>query len=96
VIWRPGKLRFLIGVKNPFAIRPTATARKPPPLPDRVGRQIRDLNRGCALLTSRIRRHVLILFAAQQCLVLQRTFRAFARSSEVPMIAAKFRLISIG
>jgi hypothetical protein len=61
------------------------------PFPDRVGRQIRDLSRGCALLTSRIRRHVLILFAAQQCLVLQRTFRAFAEvvrgsddSGEIP------------
>jgi hypothetical protein len=28
VMWRPGKLRFLIGVKNPLPIRPTATARK--------------------------------------------------------------------
>src|SRR6266478_6363187 len=27
-MWRPGKLRFLIGVKNPLPIRPTATARK--------------------------------------------------------------------
>ena len=31
VMWRPGKLRFLIGVKNPLPIRPTATARKPGP-----------------------------------------------------------------
>src|ERR1700719_1540222 len=28
VMLRPGKLRFLIGVKNPLPIRPTATARK--------------------------------------------------------------------
>src|SRR5260370_6766777 len=28
VMWRPGKLRFHIGVKNPLPIRPTATARK--------------------------------------------------------------------
>jgi hypothetical protein len=26
VMWRPGKLRFLIGVKNPLSIRPAATA----------------------------------------------------------------------
>jgi hypothetical protein len=26
VMWRPGKGRFLIGVKNPLHIRPTATA----------------------------------------------------------------------
>jgi hypothetical protein len=26
VMWRPGKLRFLIGVKNPLPIRPAATA----------------------------------------------------------------------
>jgi hypothetical protein len=26
VMWRPGKLRFLIGVKNPLPIRPTAIA----------------------------------------------------------------------
>jgi len=26
VMWRPGKLRLLIGVKNPLPIRPTATA----------------------------------------------------------------------
>jgi len=28
VMWRPGKLRFLIGVKNPLPIRPAVTARK--------------------------------------------------------------------
>jgi hypothetical protein len=32
VMWRPGKLRFLIGVKNPLPIRPAATARKHGPL----------------------------------------------------------------
>jgi len=26
VMWRPGKLWFLIGVKNPLPIRPAATA----------------------------------------------------------------------
>src|SRR5205085_12635223 len=50
VMWRPGKLRFLIGVKNPLPIRPTATARKHGPL------------RGPA---DPDRRAVLILFAAQ-------------------------------
>jgi hypothetical protein len=27
-MWRPGKLRFLIEVKNPLLIRPAETARK--------------------------------------------------------------------
>jgi Protein of unknown function (DUF1348) len=29
-MWRPGKVRFLIGVKNRFHIRPSATARREP------------------------------------------------------------------
>ena len=41
VTWRPGKLRFLIGVKNPLPIRPTAIARKHGPFRGRVVRQIR-------------------------------------------------------
>ena len=41
VTWRPGKLRFLIGVKNPLPIRPTAIARKHGPLRGRSVRQIR-------------------------------------------------------
>jgi hypothetical protein len=45
VMWRPGKLRFLIGVKNPLPIRPAATARKHDPLRGRAGRQIRDFRR---------------------------------------------------
>jgi hypothetical protein len=45
VMWRPGKLRFLIGVKNPLPIRPAATARKHGPLRGRAGRQIRDFRR---------------------------------------------------
>jgi hypothetical protein len=44
-MWRPGKLRFLIGVKNPLPIRPAATARKHGPLRGRAGRQIRDFSR---------------------------------------------------
>jgi hypothetical protein len=32
VMWRPSELQFLIGVKNPLSIRPTATARKHNPL----------------------------------------------------------------
>jgi hypothetical protein len=31
-MWRPGKLRFLIDVKNPLPIRSTTTARKRGPL----------------------------------------------------------------
>jgi hypothetical protein len=36
VMWRPGKLRFLIGVKNPLPIRPAVTARKHGPLQGRA------------------------------------------------------------
>jgi hypothetical protein len=45
VMWRPGKMRFLIGMKNPLPIRPVATARQHGPLRGRAGRQIRDLSR---------------------------------------------------
>ena len=45
VMLRPGKLRFLIGVKNPLPIRPAGTARKHGPLRGRAGRQIRDFSR---------------------------------------------------
>jgi hypothetical protein len=45
VMWRPGKMRFLIGMKNPLPIRPAATARQNGPLRDRNGRQIRDFSR---------------------------------------------------
>jgi hypothetical protein len=40
VMWRPGKLLFLIGVKNPLPIRWAGTARKHRPLRGRAGRQI--------------------------------------------------------
>jgi hypothetical protein len=36
VMWRPGKLRFLIDVKNPLSIRPAVTARKHGPLQGRA------------------------------------------------------------
>ena len=45
VMWRPGKLRFLIGVKNPLPTRPAATARKHRPLRRPAVRQIRDFSR---------------------------------------------------
>jgi hypothetical protein len=45
VMWRPGKMRFLIGMKNPLPIRPAATARQHGPLRGRAGRQIRDFSR---------------------------------------------------
>jgi hypothetical protein len=45
VMWRPGKLRFLIGVKNPLPIRPAVTARKHGPLRGPAGRQIRNSGR---------------------------------------------------
>jgi len=45
VMWRPGKLWFLIGVKNPLPIRPAATASQRAPLRRCAGRQIRDFSR---------------------------------------------------
>jgi hypothetical protein len=45
VMWRPGKMRFLVGMKNPLPIRPAATARQNGPLRGRAGRQIRDFSR---------------------------------------------------
>jgi len=42
-MWRPGRLRFLIGMKN--SLRQATTARKHDPLQSRVGRQIRDFSR---------------------------------------------------
>src|SRR3954452_1872418 len=82
VMWRPGKLRFLIGVKNPLPIRPTVTARKHGPLQGRAGRQIRDsvglrppFVTHPATLSHPDRRAVLILFAA---------FRGMAASEPAP------------
>ena len=45
VMWRPGKLWFLIGVKNPLPTRPAATATKHRPLRRPAVRQIRDFSR---------------------------------------------------
>src|SRR5438477_1006978 len=73
VMWRPGKLRFLIGMKNPLPIRPTATARKYGPLRGRAGRQIRDFSRATpsfrghpATVSHPDRRALLIPSVAQQ------------------------------
>src|SRR5690349_22061004 len=60
VMWRPGKLQFLIGVKNPLPIgRPRSPENEalagPRPSPDS------RLRSGYALPSSRIRRHSLIL-----------------------------------
>ena len=62
-MWRPGKLRFLIGVKNRFLstdrdrqkTRPLAGPRRSPDS---------QLRSGYALPSSRIRRHFLILIDA--------------------------------
>ena len=45
VMWRPGKLRFLIGVKNPLPIRSTTSARKRGSLQGPAGPQIRNSGR---------------------------------------------------
>src|SRR6266480_6492016 len=45
VMWRPGKARFLIDMKNPLPIRPAPTARQHGPLRGRAVRQIRDVSR---------------------------------------------------
>jgi len=65
VMWRPGKLRFLIGVKNPLPIRPAAAASQRAPL--RGPRRSPDSQRqsGYALLPSRTRRHFLTLIDAR-------------------------------
>jgi hypothetical protein len=63
VIWRPGKLQFLIGVKNPLPIgrpRPPENAALAGPRPSPDSR----LRSGYALPSSRIRRHFLILIDA--------------------------------
>src|SRR4029077_7415340 len=64
VTWRPGKLRFLIGVKNPLPIRPTAIARKHGPLRGRAVRQIRT-SVGLRPPFVAIRRRFLILIDAR-------------------------------
>jgi hypothetical protein len=73
VIWRPGKLRFLIGVNNPLPIPPAATASQRTPLRRCAVRQIRDFSRANALLSSRIRRRFLILIAGLFSSCLSRT-----------------------
>src|SRR3954469_24158536 len=59
VMWRPGKGRVLMGVKNPLPIRPAAIAsqRTPPGPPPSPGSQRQS---GYALLPSRTWRHFLI------------------------------------
>ncbi|MFL5070094.1 MAG: hypothetical protein ACJ8D9_10930, partial [Xanthobacteraceae bacterium] len=59
VMWRPGKGRVLIGVKNPLPIRPAAIAsQRTPPGPRRSPGSQRQS--GYALLPSRTWRHFLI------------------------------------
>jgi len=72
VIWRPGKLRFLIGVKNALPIRPAATARKHGPCGAAPSPDSR-LQSGCAFLSPRIRRHFLTLIDALFSFCLPRT-----------------------
>src|SRR6266568_2791734 len=45
VMWRPGKLQFLIGMKNPLPIRSTVTARQHGPLRGRAVHRIRNVSR---------------------------------------------------
>src|SRR5262252_6007619 len=74
VMWRPGKMRFLIGVKNPLPIWPAATARQHGPLRGRAVRQIRD-SVGLrppsvthpATISHPDCRSILILIVAEQC-----------------------------
>src|SRR5438270_11778144 len=75
VMWRPGKLQFLIGVKNPLSIGPprspeNAALAGPRPAPDS------RLRSGYALPSSRIRRHFLILIDALFSSCLPRSKRA--------------------
>src|SRR6516164_8826462 len=64
-MWRPGKAVVPHRHEEPASYRPTTTARKHGPLQSRTGRQIRDVDRGYALLWSRLRRHCLILIDAR-------------------------------
>src|SRR5205823_14486171 len=75
VMWRPGKLRFLIGVKNPLPIRPAVTARKHGPLAGPRRSPDSRLQSGYALLSSRIRRQLLILIDASFSSRLSRSSR---------------------
>jgi hypothetical protein len=64
VMWRPGKLKFLIGVKNPLPIdRPRPPENRPLAGPRRSLDS--RLQSGYALLSSHIRRHFLILIDAR-------------------------------
>ncbi len=61
VMWRPGKLRFLIGVKNPLPIRPAATARKRAPSGATPFAGFATSRRATPSCRHAIRRHFLIL-----------------------------------
>jgi hypothetical protein len=81
VMWRPGKGRFLISVKNPYLLgRPRLPANAPPP----GARRSPDSHRqsGYALLPSRTRRRFLILIDARlsPCLP-RRTSQRFHQKS---------------
>src|SRR6201998_559603 len=58
-MWRPGKLRFLIGVKNPF-LSADRDRQKTRPLAGPHRSPDSQLRSGYALPSSRIRRHFLI------------------------------------
>src|SRR5438477_13048879 len=92
VMWRPGKLRFLIGVKNPLPIRPAVTARKHGPL--RGPRRSPDsrLQSGYALLSSRIRRQLLILIDASFSSRLSRS-SGFTRFTETAPVTTVERML---
>jgi hypothetical protein len=64
VIWRPGKVRFLIGVKNPLHIRPTEAARQGNPFRGSRRRWIRDFGRATLSLRHETQRQSLILIVA--------------------------------
>jgi hypothetical protein len=97
VTWRPGKLRFLIGVKNPLPIRPTAIARKHGPLRGRAVRQIRTSVGLCppfvahpATVSHPDRRALLISSVAQQAIArvlagIRRTYGTSTGLAPVPL-----------
>ena len=65
VMWRPGKLRFLIGVKKPASYPAGRDRQKTRPLAGPRRSPDSRLQSGYALLSSRIRRHFLILIDAR-------------------------------
>jgi hypothetical protein len=91
-MWRPGKLRFLIALKDPLPIGRPATAKKHGPLQSRAGRQIRDVGWGYALPFVAPPKTVLILIDARFSSCSPRSNRRTIRQDVAKKIAGGQRL----